>query len=237
MPGFTIYGNNYFITGTTVGETPDENNSDGKLKIGFKQRLTNKTLPFDTYLFFTYQQTAFWDVYKKSFPFRETNYNPSVALVKPLYKGKAYDGLVQFQFEHESNGLSADSSRSWNRLSLIYERYLSDHLTGSLKVWLPVGNKEDNRDITDYRGYQQIDLSYKLDHNFIFETEIRKGFSLDWKGSILLGANYRISDASDQFIYLQYFLGYSENLITYDQHTQRLRLGIVFKDLFLKFRK
>lgn len=237
MPSFSIHNDNYFITGTTIGETPDANNSDGKLKIGFKQRLTNKTLPFDTYLFFTYQQTAFWNIYKKSLPFRETNYNPSLALVKPLYRNKEFNGFLQFQFEHESNGRDADSSRSWNRLSLIYRRYLSDNFTGTFKLWLPVGAKSGNTDITDYRGFQQLDLAYKLNEDFIFETELRKAFSLDTKGSLLLGANYRISQASEQFIYLQYFLGYSEDLIAYDQHVHRIRIGIVFKDLFLKFRK
>ena len=237
MPSFTIYGDNYLISGTTLGETPDANNSDAKLKIGFKQRLTNKTLPFNTYLFFTYQQIAFWDVFKKSFPFREINYNPSLALVKAHYKNGEYNGFIQFQFEHESNGLDGDSSRSWNRFSLIYERFLSQRLTGRAKVWVPIGNMDGNPDITDFRGYQELSLAYKMDPHFIFETQIRKAFSLDLKGSILLGANYRISERSDQFIYLQYFLGYSENLIDYNQSTQRLRIGIVFKDLFLRFRK
>jgi len=237
MPSFTIYGDNYLITGTTLGETPDANNSDAKLKIGFKQRLTNKRLPFNTYLFFTYQQIAFWDVFKKSFPFREINYNPSLALVKAHYKNGEYNGFIQFQFEHESNGLDGDSSRSWNRFSLIYERFLSQRLTGRAKVWVPIGNMDGNPDITDFRGYQELSLSYKMNQHFIFETQMRKAFSLDLKGSILIGANYRISERSDQFIYLQYFLGYSENLIDYNQSTQRLRIGIVFKDLFLRFRK
>jgi len=237
MPSFTIYKNNYLIAGTTVGESPNANNSDAKLKIGFKQRLTNKTLPFNSYLFFTYQQTAFWDVFKKSFPFREINYHPSLALIKAHYKKGKYNGFWQFQFEHESNGLDGDSSRSWNRFSLIYERFLSAKLTGRLKIWAPVGNVDDNPDITDFRGFQELSFAYKFNEDFILETEMRKGWSLDLKGSILLGANYRISKRSNQFLYLQYFLGYSENLITYDQSTHRIRLGVVFKDLFLKFKE
>lgn len=53
MPSFTIHGNNYIITGTTLGENPSRENSDTKLHFGFKQRLTNAILPWDTYLFFT----------------------------------------------------------------------------------------------------------------------------------------------------------------------------------------
>jgi hypothetical protein len=39
MPSFTIFGDNYIISGTTLGQTPNSNNSDAKMQIGFKQML------------------------------------------------------------------------------------------------------------------------------------------------------------------------------------------------------
>jgi phospholipase A1 len=54
MPSFTIFGDNYIISGTTLGQTPNSNNSDAKMQIGFKQRVTNATLPWNTFLFFTW---------------------------------------------------------------------------------------------------------------------------------------------------------------------------------------
>ncbi|KAF2509732.1 phospholipase A [Flavobacterium arcticum] len=237
MPSFTIYGDNYLITGSTLGKTPDSDNSDAKFQIGFKQRLTNSALPWNTYAFFTYRQIAFWDIYKESVPFREINYNPGFAIMKPFFKNSRLNEILMFQFEHQSNGRDLENSRSWNYVSLSYMRFLSDRLTGKIKVWLPVGNLDGNSDITDYRGFQQLELDYKLNNSFIFESEFRKAYSLDWKGSMLLGLNFRISKTSNQYIYLQYFLGYSEDLINYNQDTQRLRVGIAFKDLFIKFRK
>src|SRR5262245_25970216 len=69
-PSFTIYKNNYFITGIPLNEEPTEENSDIKFQISFKQRLINKRLPFGTYLHIIYTQKSFWDFYTSSSPFR-----------------------------------------------------------------------------------------------------------------------------------------------------------------------
>lgn len=237
MPSFTIFGDNYIISGTTLGETPNSNNSDAKMQIGFKQRVTNATLPWNTFLFFTYKQKAFWDIYKKSLPFRETNYNPGLSVFKPFFKNGKLNELMMLQYEHESNGRDLEFSRSWNFLSLYYMRYLSNNFTGGIKAWVPIGDKPDNNDITDYRGFGNIDLAYKLNENLILESDFRKAFSFDWKGSLMLGVNYKISKKNNQYIYLQYYLGYSEDLINYNQDTHKLRIGIAFKDLLFKFKQ
>ncbi|RKN78684.1 phospholipase A [Ulvibacterium marinum] len=236
IPSFTIYGDNYFLTGSTLGESPASDNSDAKFQIGFKQRLTNKKFLWGSYLFFTYRQKVFWDIYKESYPFRETNYNPSLALFKPFFKDSKFHSFLQVQFEHESNGRDGANSRSWNFFSATYNTYISDNLSGSLKIWIPLKPPVENKNITEFRGYQQLDLAYRLNKNIIFDTEIRKAPSFDWKGSLVVGASYRISQRSNQFIYLQYYMGYSEELITFDESTYRLRIGIAFKDLFMKFR-
>ncbi|MFH6968801.1 phospholipase A [Flavobacterium sp. FlaQc-28] len=114
MPSFTIYGDNYIITGITLGKTPNNSNSDAKLQFGFKKRLTDATLPWDTYLFFTYKQISFWDIYKESLPFRETNYNPALGLAKAFFRGGELSELLILQYKHESNGKDLEFSRSWN---------------------------------------------------------------------------------------------------------------------------
>lgn len=236
LPPFTIYGDNYFITGGTIGENPNGENADVKIQLGFKQRLTNFAFPWNTYLFFTYRQKAFWNVYEESSPFREMNYNPTLAIVKPLFSNSKLSGLLMLQMEHESNGRDAENSRSWNYISLFYTTKIATNLTGSIKAWFPLGNMEDNKDITDYRGYQQLHFSYYLTEKIILESDIQKSFKLNWKGNIQLGFNYRISKKSNQQLYVQYFWGYSEDLINYDQATHRIRVGIAFKDLFRTFR-
>ena len=84
-PPFGIFKDNYFITGAPIGEEPTRYNADAKFQISFKHRLTDRVLPFGTYLFLTYTQKSFWDIYQESSPFAETNYNPGLGL------GRVYD--------------------------------------------------------------------------------------------------------------------------------------------------
>ena len=236
IPSFTIHGDNYIISGTTIGQDPTGENSDAKLQFGFKQRITNASLPWDTYLFFTYKQRSFWEIYKESLPFRETNFNPGIGFVKPFFKTGELKELLMVQFEHESNGRDFQFSRGWNYLSFYYMRYINHYLTSGVKAWIPLGDKSDNEDITDYRGFSNIDFACRVNNKVILESEFRKAFSFDWRGSMTLGISFRIAQKSNQYIYAQYFLGYSEDLINFNQDTQKLRIGIAFKDLLLKFK-
>ncbi len=81
LPPFTIYGDNYFITGTSFKDGFNASTSDVKFELGFKQRLKNIGF-WGIYPFLSYRQKAFWNIYEESLPFREINYNPSVGLVK-----------------------------------------------------------------------------------------------------------------------------------------------------------
>ena len=64
-PYFTLFKDNYFIGGTTIGHKPTAANSDVKFQLSIAQRLTKSKLPFDTYLFIQYTQKAFWNVFQK----------------------------------------------------------------------------------------------------------------------------------------------------------------------------
>ena len=77
-PSFTIFQDNYFLTGIPLNEEATKNSADAKFQISFKQRLTNAELPFNTYMFLTYTQKSFWNIYKKSSPIIETNYKPEI---------------------------------------------------------------------------------------------------------------------------------------------------------------
>ncbi len=59
MSSFTVYGDSYFTTGTSLKEQISPQTSDVKFKFGLKQRLTNRALPWETLLFFTYRQKTF----------------------------------------------------------------------------------------------------------------------------------------------------------------------------------
>lgn len=234
-PRFTIYGDNYLVTGARLNDNPSEDTSDARFEIGFKERLVEKPLPWDIYLFLTYRQKAFWDIYKNSFPFRALNYNPGLGLGKLIFnKENRLDGAFWFQFEHESNGEAGEISRSWNRLSLSYFLPFNDKTVFTFKAWLPIGTLSDNPDITDYLGYGEASVAYHPNHRWVFEGTFRKGMQ-NWKGSIQLGINFKISKTGNEFIYLQYFQGYGQDLINYDRDLGYLRIGFSIKDMDFNF--
>ena len=80
MPYFTLFKDNYFVGGTTLGHKPTAANSDVKFQLSIAQRLTKSKLPFDTYLFIQYTQKAFWNVFQESLPMKDLNFNPGIGL-------------------------------------------------------------------------------------------------------------------------------------------------------------
>ncbi|XLS28528.1 phospholipase A [Flavobacteriaceae bacterium M23B6Z8] len=236
LPSFTIFGDNYFVTGTSLEDEISPQTSDAKFQLGFRQRLTDFELPWDTFLYFTYRQKAFWNIYEDSFPFREINYNPALGIAKLFADENGITGGLWFAFEHESNGRDEENSRSWNYFSVQYFKPLRNLWLFRMKTWLPVGSMSDNPDITDYRGYFEAGATYKPVNNLFLEIDVRQAFHRRWRGSLKAGISFKISKKSNQFLYLQYFGGYSEDLINYNEHVSRLRIGIAFKELFYNFK-
>ena len=62
---FGILKDNYFITGNPLNKEINVDNADVKYQISFRQRLTNSYLPFNTFIFISYTQKSFWNIYKK----------------------------------------------------------------------------------------------------------------------------------------------------------------------------
>lgn len=234
MPSFSIFHDNYFITGTTINDSPDSENSDAKYQLGFKQIITRDLLPFNSYLFFTYRQLSFWDIYQDSFPFRETNYNPSLGVGHLIFNSDdRIKGGLWFAFEHESNGRSGAESRSWNYFSLKYYKAFSDKFHGSVETWVPIGSKDGNQDLLEYIGYGELTTIWRPLEILFIEGVFRKAIRTDWRGSAQISVNLRYSKKTNQFFYLQYFVGQGESLIDYQRNSNFLRIGIIFKDLFL----
>ncbi len=237
LPAFTMYGDNYLIGGTTLSKealTPEA--SDVKFQIGFKQRLTNVALPWRIYPFLSYRQKSFWDVFRDSLPFRETNYNPSVGFVKLFVNENGITDALFLALEHESNGRDKEASRSWNFFSLSYLKPLGHKWLLRSKVWLPVGGKYGNEDITSYRGYFSLGATYSPIKNLFIDLDLQPAYKEHLTGFMKLGLSFKVFKDRNQFLYLQYFDGYAEDLINYNQHSRHLRIGIIFKDLFANFK-
>jgi phospholipase A1 len=235
-PAFSIFRDNYFIAGTTLDEPPSENNSDVKFQISFKQRLINKPAVFGFYPYLTYTQKTFWDIFISSSPFAESNYNPSLLFIKPVYKHGYFNSACTFSIEHESNGLDSIDSRSWNFIAASYGRLFSPKISASLKLWVPFTSLYENPDLMDYIGYGQASVYWVIKENKLMaDAAIRKGAEWNWKGSFELNVAYRPFKSRNQYLMLQWFKGYAESLIDYQQKHNMLRIGFVLKPTFYRF--
>ena len=134
-PSFGIFRDNYFVTGVPTNRKIDKHSADAKFQISIRQRLTKSILPFRTFLYLTYTQRSFWDIYGKSSPFLDNNFNPGISLSKALIYRNQLMGVAVLSFEHESNGRDSLASRSWNYISLSGSWFIDYRFSTQLKLW------------------------------------------------------------------------------------------------------
>ncbi len=229
-PYFGLYKDNYFIFGTTVGQKPTRENSNIKFQISIAQRLTRSTLPWNTYLFLFYSQKCFWNVLENSMPMTDLNFNPGIGLTKPLFVKNRFVGKLTFLLEHESNGRDGLESRSWNKVSLAANIMIDPSFIVHGKVWIPIIDGQNNKDILDYCGIYQVGSSFST-FNKRFGISViltkRKGWRLNYNTTLEL--NYRLFKGENQYLFLQYYNGYGEGLLAYKEFHSTVRLGIVIK--------
>ena len=198
-PYFSLYKDNYFIGGTTIGSKPTNKNSDVKFQLSISQRLTKSKLPFDTYLFITYTQKAFWNVFQESLPMYDLNFNPGIGLSHLVIHRNRLIGQVSLLIEHESNGKDSIWSRSWNNILKYCGIF---QLAGSY--------------ISDNRRFgATVILTKRSGWNFNFNTVIE--------------LNARLFPNENQYFFIQYYNGYGEGLLDYNKFHSRLRVGFVIK--------
>lgn len=232
-PYFGLYKDNYFTVGTTIGKKPTATNSDVKFQISLAIRLTNATLPWHTYLFLMYTQKTFWNVFEKSLPMHDMNFNPGIGWTKPFFSKDRYVGKMTLLVEHESNGRDSIQSRSWNRVSLCGSVLVNEWLMVHGKVWIPIIDSGNNRDILKYCGIFQTGVVVTTP-NKKFQVGLtlvkRRGWNLNF--NTIAEATWHINPKTNLNLFAQYYNGYGESLLDYNQFQSRLRVGIVFKPKF-----
>ena len=229
-PYFSLYKDNYFTMGTTVNRKPSRTNSDVKFQVSIAQRLTKSTLPFNTYLFLFYTQNCMWNVFEESMPMRDLNFNPGIGLAKHLFVKNRYVGKLTLLVEHESNGRDGADSRSWNKISLACNVFIDPNFMIHGKAWIPIVDGQNNKDILDYCGIYQTGFTYTTPNKrfgFALTLVKRRGWNLNYNS--IWEINYRLFKKENQFLFLQYYNGYGENLLDYNKFHSRLRVGIVIK--------
>ncbi len=232
-PYFTLYKDNYFLVGTAPFRKPTAENSDVKFQISISQRLTKSVLPWHTYLFLMYTQRVVWDVFKNSMPMHDFVFNPGIGLSKPLFSKDRFIGKATLLIEHESNGRDGVESRSWNRISLGASIMIDNWITVHGKVWIPIVDGENNRDILKYAGLWSNGVTINTPNKkFFFGVTLTKraGWNLNFNTQVDFG--WRIWNNANQYLYVQYYNGYAENLLDYNKFESMFRIGLVIKPKF-----
>lgn len=232
-PYFSLFKDIYFVGGTVLGGKPTEYNSDVKFQISFQQRLTKSVLPWNTYLYLFYTQKAMWNVFERSLPFHDLNFNPGIGLSRYIILKNQLVGKVTMMIEHESNGRDGTASRSWNKISWAGEAYVSPNLMAHAKFWIPIIDGQYNKDILKYMGVSQAGFQAKsTDDKWVLDMTLvkRQGWNLNFNTIVQLG--YRINHNSNQFIMLQYYNGYGESMLDYNQYHSRIRFGLLIRPRF-----
>lgn len=182
-----------------------------------------------------YTNHSFWQLYNdNSAPFRETNHEPEGWLqFNTDWEFFGFKNTANiFGIVHQSNGRGGVLSRSWNRLyaNFIVER---GKFALSVKPWYRIPEDDeydDNPDITDYLGHYEVRAAYKLKEH-VFSVMLRNNLESGFEnGSVEASWSFPLWDYPYLKGYVQYFSGYGESLIDYDNYVNRIGLGVAVTD-------
>lgn len=234
VENFSIYEPTYFLFGIDPGLEKT------KFQFSFKYRLfspdgylAKKFTPLSS-IYLAYTQRSFWDLKNDSKPFDDTSYMPQLFYEIPMIDldtDRIAAFGVRFGFMHESNGKGGDDSRSTNYLYV--QPIMAVHLARDYylriapRIFTYVNNDTDtNDDLDAYRGYFDLVTSIADPDGLALQSHLWWGK----KGpSIQLDLSYPMTRIFPGFmnfyIQAQYFSGYGETLLHYDERQDVFRLG------------
>jgi phospholipase A1 len=211
-------------------------NVEIKYQISFKIPVAKGLLGGSERFYFGYTQVSLWQAYNHdiSTAFRETNYEPE--LLFSFVHNRELLGMrsrvFSFGVSHQSNGQGGDLSRSWNRVvaNLILER---GDIYVSFRPWMRIPERakksptdfrgDDNPDIEDYMGNFELRTLYTKGRE-TYGVMLRNNLQAENRGAIEIDYTYPLGEQVRG--YVQYFDGYGESLIDYNERTRRIGIGI-----------
>ena len=211
-----------------LGGAPDD--IEMKFQISLKLPLMRNIFRDNGHLAFGYTQVSFWQAYNSqiSSPFRETNHEPELML--SFFNDYEVLGLtnriITFGLVHHSNGQAGTLSRSWNRA---YVDFIFEHQRWafSIKPWYRIPEDaadDDNPDIEDYLGHFEMVAAYQKE-NYVVGLMFRNNLDSPNHGAVQIDWSFPISERVNG--YIQYFNGYGESLIDYNNNVSRIGFGVL----------
>lgn len=219
---FSLYQPSYFIFG----------------KENLKMQFSAKYRVAQTYsLYLAYTQLMFWNIYESSAPFDDINYNPE-GFYRIIEGPNSFLRSIDIGMLHTSNGEDGDKSRSINRIFVKTNLASSigrHNILGELKIQHIYSKSSGNHDIIDYMGYWELKMifthimvwnSSRLDLQYRLFAG-KKIFNVE-KGGRELGLLYNLgSENFNPTFYVQYYSGYAESLLHYNQKISQVRGGLL----------
>jgi outer membrane phospholipase A len=223
----------YLIAGNNNGTT-------ARFQVSFKYRLFSpQDQEHPTFMdnwYFGYTQTSLWDLHSDSIPFLDTTYNPSLFWTRESLlqsSDKRWFLGLNTGIEHKSNGKGGDDSRSLNDLYIQPEfNYRSgggDTLTFMPRfkhyVWT-----DPAMGYPASLGYVDWKLRWAQDDGLVLSGLYRQGTG--GRNATQIEAAWPLKRTflhMNGYLYAQYFRGYGETLLGYDQKNDpQFRVGIAF---------
>lgn len=203
-----------------------------KYRIFEEDGLALEKAPWLRNLHFAFTQTSLWNLSDDSAPFEDSSYRPSFFFdiyrsSKPSWR----PAFIRTGYEHESNGQAGAVSRSMDT-AYIWPfwggQYRSRDWFVAPKLWTYLAKGGENPDISEYRGYNEIYFQYGNEDSWLLAMKVRPGrlnhsayqVELSWP------TRKAIFSRTGGFLFLQYFDGYGENLLNYNERSDhQIRIG------------
>jgi outer membrane phospholipase A len=209
-------------------------NPTAKIQLSFQFPLVQ-----DFPLRFGYSQFIFWELQASSKPFLDATYNPEFFYRWQLAGNRA-NAITLGLFEHNSNGKDGADSRSYDQ-TYVKGTYSFDvsrlAFVMSAKLKYIYELDDENPDLQTYVG--PLDLEFqvlRIFDSFLdqgeFDVTLKPGgkYANDWdKGGYEMGLKFHLGGIKIvPAFYLQYYHGYAETLVNYNEKVDEFRGGIVF---------
>ena len=208
-----------------------------RFQLSFKYRLFAPSEDGETNvldgLYLGYTQTSLWDLEGDSRPFIDTTFNPSVFWLSDniwTSRNQNWRFGLQTGVEHASNGKAGEDSRSVNDVyvqpNFHYRFDGGSTLTFGPRIKGYFALEDQNHNYADYTGYVDWKLRYAQDNGLIATALYRQGDAGRRTTQLDLAWPLRRTWLNmNGYLHLQYFNGYGETLLGYDQRN-RSQIGI-----------
>lgn len=255
---FDLRGLNYIVTGVGEAESaPGTSTLEYANQVKFRVSIRYRLIPFfpenggasDSGVYLGYRQTSFWHAFDKSEsrPFYDDNYRPGIYTRisafdrdQPMFGRQMLNPSLEVGFFHESNGRDGLANRSLNELEI--NGYLgmpgATNFAARFSFYPLLSTADENADIGDTIGRGEVQL-FVAPGATNFDTF---GFVSAFVSSRVWGdtafrnveVNLALTPVATVGKYfkasllVQYFYGYGENLLDYDDIHDSFRFGVGF---------